>query len=44
MFTLSNTMKEIYQDPFIKQHTGVVGMEAFWYMIPEKKRELSLEA
>lgn len=43
MYTLSNTMKEIYEDPFIWEHKSVVGMEAFWYMVPEKMREMSLE-
>lgn len=42
MFTLSNTMKEIYEDPFVGKHTAVVGMEAFWYMVPEQKRGLTL--
>lgn len=43
MYTLSSTLKEIFDNPFVFENMHAVGLDAYCYMIPKKKRELSLE-
>lgn len=43
MYTLSSTLKEIFDNPFIFENMHVVGLDAYWFMVPKKKKELPLE-